>query len=120
MEIKKNHFWDTSVCAPILLKQFQNSPEFNTEPENKCPFPSHIGSFIPTFRDMYYILIVRRKIYQIIAVKLDGNALAKKSHFFQLETFVVKTAFDFHSFNKCNDFVAINLSILSKLLVLTK
>ena len=53
---REKSFWGggvTSVWAPILLEQFQNSVGFNTEHENKCSFPSHIdSSTITTFRDM--------------------------------------------------------------------
>ena len=44
--------------------------------------------------------------YNTLTLKLDGNTLAKKNcHFFQLESFVDKTIFHFHSFNKVNDIV---------------
>lgn len=48
----------TDVLAPILLKQVQSSTGFNTEHENTCPFPCHIDSSIPTYRDMCSQLIV--------------------------------------------------------------
>ena len=37
--------------------------------------------------------------------KLDGNTLAKKAMFFQLENFVSKTIVNFYSFNRINGFV---------------
>ena len=43
----------------MLLEQFQNSTGFNIKHKHECPFPSHIGSSIPTFRDMYLQLLVR-------------------------------------------------------------
>ena len=44
--------------------------------------------------------------FNIFTVKLNGNTFVEsKCHFFQLENFVSKTTFNFHSFNKFNDFV---------------
>ena len=37
-----------------------NSTEFNDEHENTCLFPCHIGSSIPTFRDMYSHVILEK------------------------------------------------------------
>ena len=65
MEIEKIILGGTSVWASILLEQFQNSTRFKVEPE-KCLSPFHIGSSIPTFRDMYYYLIMQRKTAFII------------------------------------------------------
>ena len=39
-----------------------NSTEFSTEDEGKFPFPFHIGASIPTIRDMFLDVIVRKKI----------------------------------------------------------
>ena len=43
-----------------------NSTESNAERENTCPFPSHIDSSIPTFRDIYLHVIVQKKFFSII------------------------------------------------------
>ena len=52
---------------------------------------------------------IYKNIYKYtLPAKLDGNALAEKeilTIFFQLERFVAKTTFSFHSFNKIYDFV---------------
>ena len=73
MEIEKNLSFfffcgrDTSVWATNLPEQFQRGSGFNSEHENTCLFASHIGSSIPTFRDMYTQLIVwKRKIYNFL------------------------------------------------------
>ena len=44
-----------------------NNTEFNADHENRCPFPCHIGTFIPTFKDMYLHVIVRKKFYICIS-----------------------------------------------------
>ena len=43
-----------------------NNTKFNAEHENTCPFPSHIGSSIPTFRDIDLHIIVQKKMFSII------------------------------------------------------
>ena len=43
-----------------------NSTEFNDEHENKCPFSSHTGSSILTFREIYLHVIVQKKFFSII------------------------------------------------------
>ena len=63
---RKIIFGGTSVWAPILFEQFQNSTGFNTQHENTCPFSSHIGSYIPTFRGMYFNLTAWKKNYDIL------------------------------------------------------
>ena len=40
-----------------------NSTEFNAEHENTFLFPCHVGSSIPTFRDMYLHVILKKKIF---------------------------------------------------------
>ena len=56
-----------------------------------------------SFKDLFFILLL---------VKLNRETLWKRfiqkrkvAIFFQLEIFVDKTTFNFHSFNKVNDFV---------------
>ena len=59
MELEKSHFGSTSghpYCLGI------NSTQFNVEHENTCSFPCYIGSSIPTFRDMYLHVMVRKKV----------------------------------------------------------
>ena len=46
-----------------------NSTQFNVQRENTCSFPCHIGSSIPTFRDMYLHVIVRKKKFYNFCVK---------------------------------------------------
>ena len=38
-----------------------NSTEFSTGHETTCPFPCHIGSYIPKSRDIHLHVIVREK-----------------------------------------------------------
>ena len=53
------------------------------------------------YKDLFFILI----LFNTLAAKLNGNALAKKKKsFLQLKTFVDKTTLNFHPCNKVNDF----------------
>ena len=69
-------------CASI------NSTQFNVEHENTCSFPCHIGSSIPTFRDMYLHVIVRKKIcFIIFCIKFNiykKNQIFKKNSYTNL------------------------------------
>ena len=47
---------------------------------------------------------IYEKYIYLLTVNLDENALTKIGMFFQLESFVDKTTFNFHSFNKINYF----------------
>ena len=60
--IDKNHFGGHKCLDTHTARSVSNSTGFNTEHENTCSFPSHIGSSIPIFRDMYLHLIVSKKI----------------------------------------------------------
>ena len=64
-------FVGTSVGAPILLEQFQNSTRFNTERESTCPFLSHIGNSIPKSSYMCLYLIVWKKIFIVFCIKFN-------------------------------------------------
>ena len=123
MKTEKNSLLGaTSVRAPILLEQFQKNG-FNLGHENICPFISDIVSSISTFRDMYihltmwkkkfFSMLFSRKLFFFLQYlnseawwKRFGQKIkVKKEFFFQLWSFVDKTTFNFHSFNKINDFV---------------
>ena len=56
-----------------------------------------------SYRNIFFILL----LYYTLTEKLHENALSKKkvALFFQLETFLDKTTFNFHLFNKVNNFV---------------
>ena len=55
-----------------------------------------------SYKSLFFIFV----FYNSLIAKLDGNTLAKKNAIFlRLTFFVDKTAFNFHSFNKINDFV---------------
>ena len=60
-------------------------------------------------KNLFFILL----LYYTLTEKLHGNAAIKKevAIFFQLEIFVDKTIFNFHLFNKINDFVTTQYSI---------
>ena len=47
-----------------------NSIEFNAEHETTYPFPCHIGSSIPIFRDMYLHVIMQKQISVIFLYKI--------------------------------------------------
>ena len=67
-------------------------------------FTTYINNFLK--KNSYNNLFFNFLLYDTLTDKLYGNALAKKNAiFFQLEIFVDKTTFNFHSFNKVNDFV---------------
>ena len=114
----------THIAGPV-------SKHINTKHQNQCSFPCHIDSSIKV---MYLHLIVRRKKYTIIRIKftlhihikdikmtflffiflfflqcLNRETLwkrfGKKVSFFPIINFADKTIFNFHSFNKINDFV---------------
>ena len=62
-----------------------NSTQFNVEHENRCLFPCHIGSSIPTFRDMYLHVLVRKiNCFLILCIKFTiykkGQIFKKKSY----------------------------------------
>ena len=50
MDIEKEYFVGASIWAPILLGQFQNKSEFETEHGKTYPFASKVESSIPTLR----------------------------------------------------------------------
>lgn len=55
-----------------------NSTEFSTEDEGKFPFPFHIGASIPTIRDMFLDVIVRKKNSIIFCIKFIMYMYIKK------------------------------------------
>ena len=66
MELEKNGVREKSFLGVLVSGHPYcsniNSTQFNAEYENTCSFPCHLGSFIPTFWDMYLHVIVRKKI----------------------------------------------------------
>ena len=75
MELEKNGVRGKSFLGVLVSGQPYyssiNSTQFNVENENICSFPCHIGSSIPTFRDMYLHVIVRKKnCFIIFCIKL--------------------------------------------------
>ena len=56
MELEKNGVREKSFYCSST-----DSTQFNVEHENTSSFPCHIGSSIPTFRDMYLHVTVRKK-----------------------------------------------------------
>ena len=75
---------------------------------------SFYNSFYKIHHSYMYIKYIKNSSYKIfffffcntLIAKLDRNALAKNDAiFFQLQSFVDKTTFNSHSFNKNNDFV---------------
>ena len=65
-----------------------NITHFDVEHKNTCSFPCHIGSSIPTFRDMYLHVIVRKKIcFIIFCIKFNiykKNQIFKKNSYTNL------------------------------------
>ena len=65
MELEKNEVKEKSFLGVLVFGHPYcssiNSTEFNV-PQNACPFPCHIGSSIPTSRNLYFHAIVPKKI----------------------------------------------------------
>ena len=66
MELEKNEVREKSFLGVLVFNNPHcssiNSTQFNVEHENACSFSFHLDSSIPTFRDMYLHVIVRKKI----------------------------------------------------------
>ena len=67
MELKKNGVSEKSFLGVLVFGHpycsSSNSTEFNVEHQDTCPFPCHLGSSIPKFRNIYLHVIVRNKIF---------------------------------------------------------
>ena len=67
MELKKSGVREKSLLGMLVFRypccSISHSTEFNAKHENTCPFPCHVGSSIPAFREMYLHSIVRNKLF---------------------------------------------------------
>ena len=90
MELEKNGVREKSFYCSST-----DSTQFNVEHENTSSFPCHIGSSIPTFRDMYLHVTVRKK-------KLFYNCFYKIHHIYKkikvLRKTALKISFSFYFF----------------------
>ena len=80
------HFIPTIFCTKLAM--YIKNQIFNTK----------------SYRNIFFILL----LYYTLTENLYENALSEKvALFFKLENFVDKTTFNFHLFNKVNNFVKI-------------
>ena len=74
MELEKNRPGEESILGVLVFGHSYcssiNSTQFNVEHENAHSFPCHIGSSIPSFRDMYLHAIVRKKLFYNFLYKI--------------------------------------------------
>ena len=59
--IRANWSWRKMALEKAGICSSISSTQFNVERENTCSFPCHIGSSIPSFRDMCLHVTVRKK-----------------------------------------------------------
>ena len=99
MELEKNRvrgksFLGVLVFGPPYCSSI-NSTQFNVEHENTCSFPCHKGSSIPTFRDMYLHVTVRKK--SCLVIFYINSSYIKRFRF--LRGKAIKISFPFYIFN---------------------
>ena len=89
MELERNGVREKSFLGVLLFGHPYcssiNSSQFNVEHKNTCSFPCHIGNSIPTFRDMYLHVIVRKiNCFLIFCIKF---ILYKKVQIFKKKSY---------------------------------
>ena len=75
MDIEKEYFVGASIWAPILLGQFQNKSEFETEHGKTYPFASKVESSIPTLRGT--CIISMKKLFSKFFSKILINSVMR-------------------------------------------
>ena len=94
MEIKENHFCGHKCLGTHIAWAVSKQLGFNTDHENICPFPFHVGSSVQIFRNMYLHLILWGKLsynflykihYIYMSIKYIKTAIKISFSFFTLQ-----------------------------------